>query len=178
MPSSRRSNKPPMSGSGESRWQWAAQKEESLPVPVTRRDGLASTPPCPPPERGNFARASSPFRAISRNMKNLVDSCFLRIRPHAGRRSREHRRGLFRPQRELQTFPEGGGGGHSDRDPSEPENFGLRGDRPKQAGQRCGEQAQEAILLHRGPGRARARVSVSARKQMAAGSWASNGEYT
>ena len=61
---------------GKSLWQWAAQKEELLPVPATRRDDLASTPPCPPPKRGNFARASSPFRAIRRNMRNLVVSCF------------------------------------------------------------------------------------------------------
>ena len=52
----------------------------------------------------------------------------------------------------------------------------VSGDRPKQAGWRCDEQSLKAILLHRDPGRARARVSVSARKQMAAGSWASDGK--
>ena len=84
--------------------------------------------------------------------------------------------GYFDLKGNRKRLREGGGGAHSDRDPSEPENLGVRRDRPKQAGQRCGEQAQETILLHRNPGWPRAGVPVSSGKQMAARGWASDGK--
>jgi nucleotidyltransferase/DNA polymerase involved in DNA repair len=53
---------------------------------------------------------------------------------------------------------------HSNRHPAEPENLRLRRQRPKQTGQRRGQQTKETILLHRDPGWPRARVPVSSGK--------------
>jgi nucleotidyltransferase/DNA polymerase involved in DNA repair len=53
---------------------------------------------------------------------------------------------------------------HSNRHPAEPENLRLRRHRPKQTGQRRGQQTKETILLHRDPGWPRARVPVSSGK--------------